>query len=522
MIRRDSGSKAKWKLGLNKLRRQSTISEPSVESSPRMDEEEEMNDYFAKLKKKTGLNQLWSGRKFMEAIDKDPDIDLSEEPMLRSGTLKQLTLDSDEEDLHKYIQNLSDDEKSALTDKEEEGSKTASSESDIDLMKNLNFADAGAVGYSLPDDENDNDDDEGDRDFMPLVVRPEFDDENEDQTESSESNVFKNTNINFVASDISSLKDISAKKGLEIEEEVGSESDGTISEMSEEIPEINDESRVKTPATLAKSHDYTASKFESYESDGNGQSKMSEDDDITISKSVSKKGHKGKDSKYSEHEKRNKSKKKKDYTSRSSDLSKSLSSSSSSSSSRRSSSESKASSTDVSRSFSSRRSSSSKSSHSAKLKSKDSSRYDKKREKRQKGETKSRRISSREKSKNLKVNLDDLGMINAEMFMNNNIASKYLDPSPIATTVVDHDALEAVTSYNPTMLALNDLLRYQIQLTKQHVENSWRLYNAYAEPEKKGTHKYTTLKSTMKYLKKNAPSVISYEEALKQIKNQDD
>ena len=53
----------------------------------------------------------------MEAIDKDPDIDLSEEPMLRSGTLKQLTLDSDEEDLHKYIQNLSDDEKSALTDK---------------------------------------------------------------------------------------------------------------------------------------------------------------------------------------------------------------------------------------------------------------------------------------------------------------------------------------------------------------------------------------------------------------------
>ena len=534
MMRKTSDSKTKWKLGLNKLRRQSVVSEPSIGETTVMEEETtevEMQDYFAKLKKRTGLNQLWSGRKFMEAIDRDPDIDLSEEPRLRSSTLKQLTLDSDEEDLHEFIQNLSDYERSVITEKEEESSRASSSASDIDLMKNINFADAGAADYSRPGRGNNSDYDD-DRDFMPLVVRPEFDDEsgNRDHSESSQSNIFKTGNINFVTSDVSSVKVISDRK-KSMDEEVTSDSGGTAAELTEEILEVYDESRVNTPLTPGKSHDYTSSKFESYESDAKSESRVSKHYGASESKSIVKKEDKNRKTlKKSDNESSKQSnsvrvRRRKGTNakhSRGSDVSESSRTSASTRTSRGDSS-------NLSGSSSSSTSGSTSSSRSSKTVSHTKSngtrslQYAKKpnipgRKKEKNGS----KASSWEKQRRLKVSLNDLGVVNAEMFLDRGIAPKYLDPSPIAATVVDQEALEAVTSYNPAMIALNDLLRHQIQLTRQYIDNSWRLYRAYAEPEAKGTHRYTTLKGTIKYMKKNAPSVISYEEALRQVNDNAD
>lgn len=528
MMRKISDSKAKWKLGLNKLRRQSVVSEPSIGETTVMDEETtevEMQDYFAKLKKKTGLNQLWSGRKFMESIDKDPDIDLSEEPRLRSSTLKQLTLDSDEEDLHEFIQNLSDYERSVITEKDEETSRESASTSDIDLMKNINFADAGAVDYNILDRESNNGVDDDDRDFMPLVVRPEFHDENGnlDHNESSQSNIFKTGNINFVASDISSVR-VKSDRKKSIDEEVASDSGGTVAELTEEILEVNDESRVNTPLTPGKSQDYTTSKFESYESDAKSESRKSKHYHASKSRSITEKEDKNRktlknieseSSKKSNSEQVRRRKVSNAKYSNRSDVSESSRASASTRTSRRDSSYLSSSTSGSTSSTRSSKTASYTESYGTKslLYAKKPNISGKRKEK------KGNKASSPEKQNRLKVSLKDLGMINTEMFLNKDIESKYLDPSPIATTVVDQDALEAVTSYNPTMLALNDLLRYQIQLTKQYIDNSWRLYRAYAEPEAKGTHRYTTLKGTMKYIKKNAPSVISYEEALKQVNN---
>ena len=535
MMRKISDSKARWQTGLHKLRRQSVISEPSVGESTVMDEETtegEMQDYFTKLKKKTGLNQLWSGRKFMETIDKDPDVDLSEEPRLRRSALKQLTLDSDEEELHEFIQNLSDYDRSPITEEEEEeegNSRSSSSTSNINLMKNINFAESGAVDFNIPGNESSNDDDDNDRDFMPLIVKPNFDDENidPDLTETSQGNIFKTGNINFISSDVSSIRNIS-DKDKSVKEEIASETDGTAAEMTEEIPELDDESRVRTPATLVKSHDYTSSKFESYESDKRSENGESTESHTLKSRSSAKNIERHKETGQRSHAKGNdqlgngrirKVKRKNTTRLKASDATEFSSKSSSTGMSKGASPylSSSLSSSMVSSHSSSR---SSKSSSHTKSQGRKSERYKENEDVSGRREKRHTRATNQKKRKNLKVSLSDLGRIDTEMLLDSNAASKYLDPSLIATTVVDHDALEAVTSYNPTMLALNDLLRYQIQLTRQHIDNSWRLYRAYAEPDAKGTHRYTTLKRTMKYLQEHAPSVISYEEALKQVNDE--
>ncbi len=88
-----TGVKGKWKRGLSQLRKQSVDLSHSPDCPSIMEEDEdksekEMQDYLTKLKKKTGLNMLWSGRKFNEAIDRDPDIDLSEPVSILRSTLK--------------------------------------------------------------------------------------------------------------------------------------------------------------------------------------------------------------------------------------------------------------------------------------------------------------------------------------------------------------------------------------------------------------------------------------------------
>ena len=476
----------------------------------------EMQDYFAKLKKKTGLNQLWSGRKFRETIDKDLEIDLSEQPRLLKSALNRLTLDSDEEELQKFIKNLSDDEQ---TTEQEEASKTESSNSEVNLMKNINFADAGDVviaDHKQSSSKSDSDDYD-DRDFMPNVVRPEFEDESasDQDSESYQNDIFKNTNVNFVTSDLSSLRMSNGDSKGNTGSETDQQSDGTVSELAEEIPEVNEDSRVKTPGTLRESFDYTGSRFESFESEEITEGKNMKSRPSSRStrtgkkvKDLSKKIG-AKDVSYSDY-KKDKSRRRKGDDDLPSGTSSSKTSVSTTLKSRKTSSEDATSSSSVSSSLSTSEESSVKHRN---------RKEDKKKDKKIK---KSMKISTDRKARNFRVGIEDLGAMDAEMLRKDNFACRYLDPSHIATTVVDKDALEAVTSYNPAMLALNDLLKYQIQLTKQHIENSWRLYNAYVEPDVKGRHRYTTLKDTLKYIKKNTKSVVSYEEALQQIKNQED
>ncbi|XP_074641016.1 uncharacterized protein LOC141898804 isoform X2 [Tubulanus polymorphus] len=93
----------------------------------------------------------------------------------------------------------------------------------------------------------------------------------------------------------------------------------------------------------------------------------------------------------------------------------------------------------------------------------------------------------------------------------------YLDPTPIACHVVSPDSMEALTAYSPSVLALNDMLKQQLALTKQFITNQRRMYNSLIssiEP----SYKYTTLEDTKEYIRRTQKPRLTFDEALKMVK----
>ncbi|XP_052103414.1 uncharacterized protein C19orf44-like isoform X2 [Mytilus californianus] len=94
-----------------------------------------------------------------------------------------------------------------------------------------------------------------------------------------------------------------------------------------------------------------------------------------------------------------------------------------------------------------------------------------------------------------------------------------VDPTPIATHVVSPDALEAMTAYSPAMLALHDMLKQQLDLTKQFIQSQKYLYKSFTD-SMETTHKYTTLEDTRQYIKKHRPKTLTFKEAMKMVKSE--
>lgn len=99
------------------------------------------------------------------------------------------------------------------------------------------------------------------------------------------------------------------------------------------------------------------------------------------------------------------------------------------------------------------------------------------------------------------------------------LGMQYVDPSPIATHIVSPEAMEAMTAYNPAIVALNNMLREQIRLVEQFVEINQRMYESYSAGVN-GSYRYTTLEDTQQFIRRNRPKTISYEEALEQVKQE--
>ncbi|XP_041359053.1 uncharacterized protein LOC121375590 [Gigantopelta aegis] len=97
----------------------------------------------------------------------------------------------------------------------------------------------------------------------------------------------------------------------------------------------------------------------------------------------------------------------------------------------------------------------------------------------------------------------------------------FVDPTPIASHVVSADALEAVTSYSPCMLALHDLLKQQLALTTNFLEVQNRLYENYTSSIESNYH-YTTLEATKEYIKKHRKPRLTFKKALKMVTNEMD
>uniref|UniRef100_A0A8W8KBJ1 DUF4614 domain-containing protein n=1 Tax=Magallana gigas TaxID=29159 RepID=A0A8W8KBJ1_MAGGI len=97
-----------------------------------------------------------------------------------------------------------------------------------------------------------------------------------------------------------------------------------------------------------------------------------------------------------------------------------------------------------------------------------------------------------------------------------NYSPGFMDPASIASYVISPDSLNALTSYSPCMLALHDMLKQQLELTKSFLHSQQSLYQSMSS-SLDHKYRYTTLQDTKKYIKKHRSKKMSLKEALKLV-----
>ncbi|XP_072260750.1 uncharacterized protein C19orf44 homolog isoform X2 [Pyxicephalus adspersus] len=76
-----------------------------------------------------------------------------------------------------------------------------------------------------------------------------------------------------------------------------------------------------------------------------------------------------------------------------------------------------------------------------------------------------------------------------------------VEPAPIVSHVVGPEVIEALTTYSPMALALNDMLKQQLLLTHTFVDMARQLYISTVKCLESEPYQYTTLEDTKEYIK---------------------
>lgn len=93
----------------------------------------------------------------------------------------------------------------------------------------------------------------------------------------------------------------------------------------------------------------------------------------------------------------------------------------------------------------------------------------------------------------------------------------YVDPTPIASHTVSAEAIESLTAYNPAIIALNDMLRQQLALTRSFIDSTRCHYKSVHESLGPADYKYTTLQDTKEFIRAHRPPKLSIEDALDEV-----
>ncbi|TKS74147.1 hypothetical protein D9C73_008228 [Collichthys lucidus] len=97
------------------------------------------------------------------------------------------------------------------------------------------------------------------------------------------------------------------------------------------------------------------------------------------------------------------------------------------------------------------------------------------------------------------------------------VAMAYMDPSPVVTHTLSAEMVEALSTFNPAVFALNELLKQQVATTRRFIESSRHLHSSLVKSLEPPNYRYTTLEDTKKYILKRRPPKLTVEKALEEV-----
>lgn len=452
--------KDKWKKSFKKAltRKDSHESIGSIASSISVLDEEtdemELQSYINSMKKKTGLLNLWSGNKFENIIENDKTPDIS--------------IDSDDDDmLNSKIRNLQ------MID----GLDSDEDEMRIDYLREI----------KLKDENNNNVESESESESLNLMGNVQFaelalnDVSLSDNETSKEDDYLPILNEPMLRKSERSSTDDSYDFNKNIHILNNSASDNTVAtDQSDNTKGVSPDGLMKNDLSVA-SPVYTEDEI----------SKMSEHRfDVFSDNSTKSNNSKGSRSSKS------RTTKSSTYKSLSRNTNSSKSSNKTKSSSHKTSSSAKVSKSDDNSTLSDATFSSTHSSE-----TKNSS------------QQKARKKSKSKSKHNMQTQTDYTDKV-----LNFKYNWQITEPSNIAAHVVEPMAIDVLTNYNPAVLAANDMMKFHMELLTKHIQNSRRLYEAYAAESVNSNYKYTTVEDTFGYIERNKPKVLTYKQALRKVK----
>ncbi|TDH08264.1 hypothetical protein EPR50_G00096010 [Perca flavescens] len=92
-----------------------------------------------------------------------------------------------------------------------------------------------------------------------------------------------------------------------------------------------------------------------------------------------------------------------------------------------------------------------------------------------------------------------------------------MDPTPMAAHTLSAEIVEALSTFNPAVFALNEMLKQQLAMTRCFIERGRHLHSSLVQSLGPPNYRYTMLEDTKEYIRTYRPPKLTMEEALEEV-----